>query len=370
MLAAGQEAVGELPGRKARVARDVLEPAHAVTRRALQAQRLGLALLLVGGERRGHVRRAGGTRDERDGVLHRELGAGSAREMRRVRGVADEHAVAVVPAPAQHALEVEPGGAAQVSGIAHQPVSVEVPREQLLREGDRLLVVRRVEAVRAPGLLARLDDHRRERAAELVGVDLEPAVLRFLEGEGERGKRLRRAEPDVAAFARVDVRLEDGLVAPARAAVDPVGGDDEAGVGELRVVVDLALEMVDHAELRAPLLQDAEQPLALDAAEPVAAGRRDRAAVVDVDVVPVMEAAGDGGLRRRVGRGEVLHRPVGEHDAPADGVVRPVALVDLDAGPWQGLAEQDGGVQAGGPAPQADDALHAPITGLNSLNVN
>ena len=55
---------------------------------------------------------------------------------------------------------------------------------------------------------------------------------------------------------------------------------------------------------------------------------------------------------------EALHGPVREHHAPAEGVVRPVALVDLDPRARQGLAEQDGGVEPGGPAAEADDALH------------
>ncbi len=71
------------------------------------------------------------------------------------------------------------------------------------------MVVELVEAVRAPGLLAGLDDHRREIAAELVGVDLEPAMLGLLEGEGECREGLLRAEPDETALAHVDVRLED-----------------------------------------------------------------------------------------------------------------------------------------------------------------
>src|SRR5262245_47126208 len=116
--------------------------------------------------------------------------------------------------------------------------------------------------------------------------------------------------------------------------------------------------MVSDPEFRAPLLEDAEQALALDAAETMAAGRRGRAAEVDVDVVPVVEAARDRLVRGRVGHAEVLHRPVGEHDAPAEGVVGAVALIDLHAGPRQGLPEEDGGVEARGPAPEADDALH------------
>ena len=290
--------------------------------------------------------------------------------MRGVRRVADQHAIAVMPAPAEHALEIEPGGTAQVRGIAHELVAVEVPRKELFREGDRLFVVGAIEAVREPGLLARLDDHGGEGLAELVGVDLEPAVLGLLECECEGRKRLRRSEPDEAAFARVDVRLEHGLMALARPAVDAVGRDDQVGVGECRVVRDFVLEMVGDAELGAPLLEDAEQALALDAAEAMAAGGRGRAAVMDVDVVPVVEAAGDRRVRRRVGGLEAFHGAVGEHDPPAESVVGAVALVDLHAGPRQGLAEQDGGIEPGRPAADADDALHRGITGLNSLNVN
>ena len=154
------------------------------------------------------------------------------------------------------------------------------------------------------------------------------------------------------------------------AAVDAVGGDHQVGVGEGRVVVDLVLEVVLDAELGAALLEDAEQALALDAAEAVAAGGRDRAAVVDVDVVPVVEAAGDRRVRGRVGGGEALHGAVREHHAPAEGVVRAVALVDLDPRARQRLAEQDGGIEPGGPAAEADDAFHRRITGLNSLYVN
>jgi hypothetical protein len=91
---------------------------------------------------------------------------------------------------------------------------------------------------------------------------------------------------------------------------------------------------------------------------------------VDVDVVPVVEAARDGRLRGPVGLRKALHRAVREHDPPAEGVVRAIALVDLDPRPRQGLAEQDGGVEPGGPAPEADDSFHRGITGLNSLTVN
>ena len=150
----------------------------------------------------------------------------------------------------------------------------------------------------------------------------------------------------------------------------PSAATTRSASAKFRVVLDLVLEMMDGAELGAPLLEDGEQVLARDAAEAVAAGRRDRAAVMDVDVVPVVEAAGDRGLRGPVGLREALHRAVREHDPPAEGVVRAIALVDLHPRPRQGLAEQDGGVEPGRPAPEADDAFHRVITGLNSLTVN
>ena len=69
--------------------------------------------------------------------------------------------------------------------VAHQPRAAEILAEQPLGEFDRFVRRRAVEAVREPRLLARLDDHRREVLAELVRVDLEPAVLGALERERE-----------------------------------------------------------------------------------------------------------------------------------------------------------------------------------------
>jgi hypothetical protein len=82
--------------------------------------------------------------------------------VRGVGRIADEHEIAVMPALAQHAVEVEPRRAAQMPRVAHEPVAAQVFAEQLLAERDRLLRVELVEAVRLPGLLARLDDDRGE----------------------------------------------------------------------------------------------------------------------------------------------------------------------------------------------------------------
>ena len=176
-LAAGQQAVRELQRLEMRVARDVLEPLHAIARGALQFERFELALLLIALQRAAHVAAARDLAAQRNRIFHRELRTRADREVRGVRGVADQYDVAREPAPAQHAVEVEPGGAAQVPRVAQQPRAAEILAEQLLGEGDRFVGRRAVQAVREPGFLARLHDHRRKLGAELIRVDLKPAVL-------------------------------------------------------------------------------------------------------------------------------------------------------------------------------------------------
>ena len=162
--------------------------------------------------------------------------------MRRMGGIADQHDLAVMPALADaRDWKLSHAEPRRWLALLCSAVAVEIAAEELLAEGDRLRGVEPVQAVRLPGLLARLDDDRGEILAELVGVDLEPAVLGPLEGEGEGREGLGGAQPDEAAFAHVDVGLEYGRVPVAGAAVDAVGGDDEVGVGEAPLVVHLML---------------------------------------------------------------------------------------------------------------------------------
>src|SRR3954469_23743893 len=119
-------------------------------------------------------------------------------------------------------------------------------------------------------------------------MGLEPAPLGFLEGERERLEQLLRAEPDEAAVAQVDVGPVRLGVLRADPAVQAVARDDQVGIGELRVVLDIGLEMQAHAEILATLLQDVEQALPADAAEAVPARADLVAADVDLDVVPVV----------------------------------------------------------------------------------
>src|SRR3954470_13973197 len=95
---------------------------------------LPIAVRWGGTDARQHVRQF-------DRVLERELGAAADREMRGVRGVAQEDDVAARPALAFDAAEVEPGRRAdEMRGIRHQPMAVEIFGKELLAGGDALVL--------------------------------------------------------------------------------------------------------------------------------------------------------------------------------------------------------------------------------------
>ena len=110
-LTARQQRVGELVGGQPDVALDVLEPLHRVAGGILQPERLGHPLLLILVERLGQRLRAGQHARQRDGVLHGELGARADREMRGVRGVADEDEPVVEPRALRTRTKLVHGGA-------------------------------------------------------------------------------------------------------------------------------------------------------------------------------------------------------------------------------------------------------------------
>src|ERR1700761_2261380 len=162
--------------------------------------------------------------------------------MRGVRGVADQHVIAVVPSAANDPIEIEPCRTAQMASVRQEASIAEISGKQRFAKGDRLIDVGLVQAVRRPGLLSSLDDDRRELLAELIRMDLKPAVLRFLERKGECGEFLRRAEPNEAALAHLDIRQKFIGLARARLAVDAFRNDDEIRVVELPGIVELVLE--------------------------------------------------------------------------------------------------------------------------------
>ena len=367
-LRAGEQAVGELLRLEMGVAFDVLEPVRGVAGGVLDLEHFDRARLLIGLEHIEHVGFCLAARGlqaigELDGVFQSELGAGADREVRGVSGVAHQHdrdaPVVVHPGLAHDPRELEPlRRAAQVSGVRHQLVAVEVFGEQVLAEGDRFLGAHPAEAGLEPHVLRGFDDEGRGVAVELVGVRLEPAVVGLLEGEGEGVEQLARSKPDEPALADLDVGLEGSGVFVADEAVDAVGGDDQIGVESL-FVAHLLLEHELDAERLAARLQDVKKMLAADAGKAMAARGDGAALEVDVDVVPTAERTGDLLVGLRVRRTQITERLIGEHDAPAESVVRPVPLQYADVVGRIALLHQQGQVE---PRRTAADAgySHAP----------
>jgi hypothetical protein len=356
-LRARHEVERELQRRLPDVAGGVLEPLEARLGRLLRLQHLDVARVLVGRQHARDVARAVRAEriEERDGVFHRELRARADREVRGVRGVAEQHHVAVVPALAAHGGKRAPDRA-----VGQELVAREVVCEQLRHERDRVLLRGVGEACPPPGVLRALDDPRRARlraTLERVGVHLEHAVLGLGEDESERGERLVRAEPGELAAPPIEARTKGLRVAFAERAAQAVAGHDQVRVRQV-VGVDLGLEHERHAQLGAPPVEDLQELLARQPAEPVPGRAHARAALVGLDVRPVGEVLLDRGVALRVRDLKAAERLVREDDAPAEGVVRAVALVDGDLGVREALLEQEREVQPSGPSADARD-LHA-----------
>ncbi len=243
--------------------------------------------------------------------------------------------------------------------MAFQPVG-----EQLLAEGHALGLLHLVEAVRLPDRFGRFYDEGRGLAVELVSVRLEPAVFGLHKIEGEGVKRLFGAEPDKAAFPRVDVGLEGLGVTRSDAAVEAVAGDHQVGVvllGEGLVVGHVGFEHQVHTQCQASVLQDVEQFLAADAAEAVAARTHAAALVEHLDVVPVVEGLTDQRGRFGIGGAQVAQRLVGQHHAPAEGVERPVAFDHRDSQRRVAPLHQQGEIEAGRAAADAQNPLESRV---------
>ena len=280
-------------------------------------------------------------RGQREGVLHRQLGAGADREVRGVGGVAEQHDVAVVPALVADGVEVEPLGVVGEDLVALQLVGEDLrdPLDGVLvgdaRAGRSRASVA-VEAGAAPDVLVHLDDEGRARVRVGVAVDLHGAPLRLLDEELERLEDQVGAEPDVLVVAAVERRPEAVGVLRADCELSAVGGEHQVvrrpqlvGVGRLGAEVD------GHAQLGDALLQDLQQLLARHRREALAAdGERVALAAAvgqrDVDVGPAGEAALHPLVHDAVGALDAAEGLVGEDDAEAEGVVGGVALPDGD----------------------------------------
>src|SRR5215470_1592090 len=271
--------------------------------------------------------------------------------MRGVRGVADQHDIAMPPAATAQCSEADPLGVVRLDRVAVEYVAEQVPdlgdrrvvglarREAGWREGR--------EARGGPDLLVHLDDERAACRVVWVAVHLHDAVRSRHDVELERVEHEVSAEPDVLAPALLDVGAEGtGEFGPGRR-IRAVRADDQVIIGGQRGRArSLSSEVHPHGERLAALAQDMQQPLPADRGETVAAARDHLFLVVHVDVVPARELALHGGEDLRVGVLDPAERLVGEHDAEAEGVVSRVLLPDSDLVGGSQLFGERGEVQA------------------------
>src|SRR5205807_8281250 len=130
-------------------------PLEAHLCRALQALDLRAPVFLVRGQRLGDLAVALERARQRDRVLERQLRSRADREVRRVRGVADQHDVAVTPAPVADRREIPPERA-----VLQEAMPLQLFGEESLAEGQRLVLVRVIETGAPPRLLGRLEEER------------------------------------------------------------------------------------------------------------------------------------------------------------------------------------------------------------------
>ena len=214
--APGHDVERELLGLLVRVLAEVLEPLKARLRGALGGGDDGAPFRLVGRQRPGQafpgVLVEAGRQGQR--VLHGQLGPRPDREVRGMRGVAEQHDVAVAPAAAAQRAELQPPGI-----VGHQLVPAKQVREQLADPLDgrgvglaRRQLARRqpVEPGRAPDVVVHLDDERAARGVIGVAVHLHDAELGLLHEELEGVKYQVRAQPHVPAVAEVEFGTERG----------------------------------------------------------------------------------------------------------------------------------------------------------------
>jgi hypothetical protein len=274
-----------------------------------------------------------------------------------VGGVADQHHRAVVPVFIDDGREAAPDRA-----VGNQPVALEFVLEQRLAVRDRGRFVGLGEAGPLERFVGRLHDEGRAGVLAvrmrlvLVGMDAEQAVLVALEVEGESGEGPGGAQPHEAVPALVDVRAEAGRRLGAQKARHSVRGHDEIGLGKFGARTDLDAVPDLHPQAQRLVAQDPQEGRAGDAAESVAGRSQDLAAVVDIDVVPVVKRLlqpvdGDG-----IGVREVVHGGVREHHAEAEGIAR---LMPLEQGDGVGrvpLLEQNRQVKGRGPGADPHDS--------------
>src|SRR5450755_4491877 len=247
--------------------------------------------------------------------------------MRGRGGITQQHDVAVAPPLAQHAVKIEPRRAAQMAGIGHQSVAAERTCKNLFAGGNRLINAHAIEAGVTPGHFRTFDNEGRCVSVELIGMRPDPAVFSFFEYESECViEILIGSKPDIFACAHINIGLKNIGMARTDARVYAVGRDDkvEATIGF--EVLRFGLELELHTKCAGTILKDVQEPFAADAAKAVAGRGDDFIPVVHRYVVPIDELASNEFRALRVIGLKIVERLIGEHYAPAEGIVRSVAF--------------------------------------------
>ena len=295
-LAAGHQRISELPRLEVEIAVQCLEPFGRIARAVLKLQDFQAALGLIFLERLGQRQtRAIEHLGELDRIFERQFCARTDREMRGMRGVADQDDIAIAPSLASDAAEIEPRRRAlQMRDIAEQWLAIEKARKDRLAPRDDRGLVHRVEPEPGPRRGRAFDDEGRAIGREAIGVGPDPPRIGLLEGESEGVELPGGAEPDEFVGALVDFDPERRRVEIADATVDAVGGDDQIVIGPGGGIGIAFMIIGDHhAKLFRARRQQVEQMLAADTDETVPRRAVALAADVHLDIVPMRETIAD-----------------------------------------------------------------------------
>ena len=247
--------------------------------------------------------------------------------------------------------EVGPPRFPAAAESSDEPVAVEVVREYALQNRQRFVRRHLAETESRPCLRRALHDESAVLVVKGVGVCPEPALVARREQVAELREQLVRAEPDVLV-ASGGLRGIEAFRLP-HPAVDPVRGDNEVGVRQIRGSADLLAVLDTDAQVPRPRCQDLEQPRPADVVDLTAAQHIPCAADLQDLLLPADHGLADLPGRLRVAAAQFPQQILAERHPPAGRRVRAVPLVNTDVVAWVAELHKDRRVQAGPPPTHA-----------------
>ena len=209
--------------------------------------------------------------------------------------------------------------------------------KQAFAKSDGIGLLHRVQTMCFPNGFRCFNNESRHLTVVLIGMTCEPAVLGLLKCKSECIELFLSAQPDETALAVVNIGLVHVGITGANAAVQAVAGDDQIRVvlrGDGLVVLHIGLKHQDHAQLQATVLQDIQQLFAPYTAEAVTTRANIAPFEKDFNVVPVVKRLANQSGTCRVSNLQVRQSLIRQHNAPAKGVKRAVALHHCDDIGW------------------------------------